>query len=285
MFKNRPSNEWLEDAYLAQKKTTQAIGDEIGVKQATVALWVRKAGIPTRRRHDKMAELGRNVGGWNKIPMPPREEVYDDYVTRRKSTSVIARERGVSTATVNLWLRRYKIPARAQSECGKVDGPHLDRDWLYDQYVTQKKSTITLAQDLNVDKKTVNRALRRFGIDRRSTSEALRNNPKRSGENNPAWKGGLSSQTHLIRTSAEYLEASRRVRRRDKGCLLCISRGLDPKGKNHEVHHIDPISSALLLVFDVGNMILLCEDCHLKIRGKEKHWKKRLLGLIQRNRA
>lgn len=282
MFKDRPTIEWLKNAYVIQKKTTQAIGDEIGVKQGTVALWIRKAGIPTRRKHGRMTEMGKNVGGWNKIPMPSKEEVYEDYVVKRKSTSVIGKEKGVSTATVNLWLRRYEIPARTYVECGKVAGPHLDRDWLYDQYVTQKKSTVTLAQELNVHKKTINRALRNFGIGRRSISEANRKNPKRSGENNPAWQGGLSSQVHLIRTSAEYLAACRVVRKRDKECLLCISKGIDPKGKKHEVHHIDMIASSPLLMFDIGNMILLCEECHWSIRGKEKQWRKRLFNLIQK---
>ena len=35
-----------------------------------------------------------------------------------------------------------------------------------------------------------------------------------------------------------------------------------------------------LLVFDTGNMILLCDQCHQKMRGKEKSWKKKLLNLL-----
>src|SRR4029077_8430290 len=138
-----------------------------------------------------------------------------------------------------------------------INGNHLDEEWLRDQYINQKKSSVTISEEQGINKKTILRTLKNFGIPTRTTSEALRGNEKRSGENNPAWKGGLSSRTKQLRYSAEYLEACRHVRKRDKICLLCASKGIDSTGKRHEVHHIDTIADAPLLVFYEGNMILL----------------------------
>lgn len=283
----KPSKEWLDDAYSLKGKTAKMIADERGSATITVYGWLKGYGIPRREGYESVLRnggkcFGGKYGGREKMDPPSREDLYEAYVTQRKSAPSIAKIYGVSESTVRLWLTGYGIEIRTQTEAHKVNGKHLDKEWLIDQYSVQKKSTVTLEKETGVSKKTYLRTLKQFGIPIRTTSQALRNNPKRSGENNPMWKGGLSSQSKIIRASAECLEACRNVRSRDKGCLLCISKGIDPKGKNHEVHHIDPIASAPLLVFDVGNMILLCEDCHLSIRGKEKQWRKRLFNLIQK---
>jgi transposase len=280
-FTKMPTKRWLEDTYLVQEKTARQIGEELGVPTPTVYSWMKKFDIPRRDSYESIVLSGGAFGGANKITPPAKEALYELYVSQRISAPKIGLKYGVSEFTVRRWLMGYDIEIRSQSDAQRVNGDHLDKDWLYDQYVTQKKSTLTLSEETGVSKKTINRTLRLFEIPRRTTSEALRGNKKRSGENNPMWKGGLSSHTKKLRYQAEYLESCRAVRRRDKCCLLCLSEGRDSKGETHEVHHIDPIASALLLVFDIGNMILLCEKCHLKIRGKEKRWMKRLFILVR----
>lgn len=278
-----PSKEELTDWYSVQGKTAAMIASDVDVPTVTVYSWMKKYVIPRRSAHESVSNLGLPFGGsLSKMDIPSFEELNSAYTDNRKSTVQMKSQFGASASTIQRWLKIRGIPIRGYSESRKVNGVHLDEEWLRKKYVIQKASTISIADESGVSKKTILRALKEAGIPRRTTSEALRNNPKRSGENNPAWKGGLSSHTKIIRYSAEYLEACRLVRKRDKGCLLCISKGLDPKGKNHEVHHIETIASSPLLVFDVGNMILLCQDCHLNMRGKEEQWRKRLFNLIQK---
>jgi hypothetical protein len=49
-FKPDVSKEWLEDAYLVQRRNTYEIGAEVGRDPKTVWAWLKKYGIPTRPR-------------------------------------------------------------------------------------------------------------------------------------------------------------------------------------------------------------------------------------------
>ena len=46
-----------------------------------------------------------------------------------------------------------------------------DRDWLYDQYIVQRKNTCQLAEELICSNITINRALKKHNIQVRSLSE------------------------------------------------------------------------------------------------------------------
>lgn len=63
--------------------------------------------------------------------------------------------------------------------------------------------------------------------------------------------------------SYEWKMLSRRIRERDKVCLLC--------GATHHlsVHHIQPPKGNQDLFFDDSNLITLCIDCHNKQTGNE----------------
>ena len=46
-------------------------------------------------------------------------------------------------------------------------------------------------------------------------------------------------------------------------------------------YRIEMFSQAPLLVLDIGNVIRLCQKCHLKLQGRENWWRKKLYRLIQ----
>ena len=78
------------------------------------------------------------------------------------------------------------------------------------------------------------------------------------GENNPNWKGGISSENNLLRTSAEYKNWRKSVFERDGyKCQIC-----GQVGGELEVHHIKPFSIHPELRFVVDNGITLCKSCH-----------------------
>ena len=82
--------------------------------------------------------------------------------------------------------------------------------------------------------------------------------PKIAGSNSPHWKGGISSQNHLIRTSAEYRNLIREIIKRDNyQCKLCGQIG----GKLHVDHRL-PFSLFSKERLNPKNLNTLCITCH-----------------------
>ena len=90
---------------------------------------------------------------------------------------------------------------------------------------------------------------------------------KSKGKERWNWKGGISSENRLIRTSSRWKNWRNNVFERDnftcqnKNCKYCKNR----KGiKNLHPHHKKEIAKFPELCFDVSNGITLCSDYHLK---------------------
>jgi len=78
---------------------------------------------------------------------------------------------------------------------GKID-LYMDKDWLYEQYVTLEKSLVEIGEICDVYDSIICNWLRRFNIKIRTNSEAQKiamNRPElielNSGDTNPHWKG------------------------------------------------------------------------------------------------
>ena len=96
------------------------------------------------------------------------------------------------------------------------------------------------------------------------------------GENNPAWKGGVTDANRLARGSIENDEFRRIVFARDNyTCQLC---GDDKK--RIEANHIKLFSENKELRFEPRNGITLCKDCHQSIRGKEHELESVFISII-----
>ncbi|NLE06200.1 MAG: HNH endonuclease, partial [Crenarchaeota archaeon] len=81
----------------------------------------------------------------------------------------------------------------------------------------------------------------------------------RRGENNPNWKGGITSENHKNRASEEYIEWRNKVYERDNYTCQCCG---DSTGGNLQAHHIENFSTNEELRFDINNGITLCDLCH-----------------------
>ena len=79
-----------------------------------------------------------------------------------------------------------------------------------------------------------------------------------SGENNPAWKGGLSKIGQLLRNTPEYAEWRKNVFQRDKYiCRLC-----GKKSSKIIADHILPFSLFPEERLEVHNGQTLCYQCN-----------------------
>ena len=110
----------------------------------------------------------------------------------------------------------------------------------------------------------------------------------KTGSQHPSWKGGKSTLTAMIRRAPQYKKWRADVFCRDG--WTCQTCGLRGHGRDIEAHHIISMKEILKKVeiksvgmddryllamsldelFDTGNGITLCKNCHVLTYKKEK---------------
>lgn len=89
--------------------------------------------------------------------------------------------------------------------------------------------------------------------------------PEKTGENNPAWKGGVTSLNKLERKRFRNTILKSVLERDNYTCQLCGIRGVVL-----QVDHIQPWAEYIELRFNMDNCRTLCKSCHYKITfGRE----------------
>jgi len=84
---------------------------------------------------------------------------------------------------------------------------------------------------------------------------------QKKSENNPNWRGGISSKNSTIRRSKKMIEWRNTIFKRDNWtCQICKQKG----GELH-AHHQKSFSLYPKLRFDIKNGITLCKKCHNEI--------------------
>jgi len=87
----------------------------------------------------------------------------------------------------------------------------------------------------------------------------------RSGELNPAWKGGVTTEHQSFYAGAEWRRVCAAIYRRDRGlCHVCGERP-----ERGEVHHIEPWALRPDLRLDHSNLVLLCRPCHCWVHSRD----------------
>lgn len=85
--------------------------------------------------------------------------------------------------------------------------------------------------------------------------------PWHVGKNNPNWKGGVTKECQVLRSSLEYRQWRTAVFTRDN--FLCVVGGKE-HGNKLNADHIKAFASHPELRFDISNGRTLCEACHKK---------------------
>ena len=184
------------------------------------------------------------------------EWLREQYVERERTTTDIADELGCSASTVQLWLKKHGIGTR-QGGWQCPDGRLKDADWLREQYVERERTIYDIADGLGCHANTVQRWLKRHGIETR--------NKGLTGPENPNWNGG--SQPYGPGWTASK---RREVRERDDHtcqnptCSVTQDEHKAEYDQKLHVHH-------LIKARDIDdpeernapeNLITLCRDCH-----------------------
>lgn len=109
-----------------------------------------------------------------------KEELFNLYITQKKSAFVIAKNLNIHKSRIYLWLKKYAIPT-------KILGHILTEEFIKYEYLILKKSQVQIAKEVGLNRKNVEYYLIKYNIPRRSKSEAL--------------KGIKKSETHCIKLS------------------------------------------------------------------------------------
>jgi 5-methylcytosine-specific restriction protein A len=158
------------------------------------------------------------------------------------------------------WLMHVKGHYKPASRLYK------DPDWLYDNYVNQRRSTRDIARQYGVKESTVRMHMIRFGIPRRDASEAHRG--LQTGSNNPAWKGGTTPERQRLYKKGEWKQLVRDVLARDNYTCKCCGTYRATNVPKLVTHHVKPFSTHPELRFDPDNLVTLCEKCHRWVHSK-----------------
>lgn len=88
----------------------------------------------------------------------------------------------------------------------------------------------------------------------------------RTGEDNPAWKGGISFEPYPLEWNIKFRAT---IWKRDRNtCQICgIVKGQGP-AKRFSVHHINYTKDDL----DYWNLVLVCNSCHTKTNYRRDYW-------------
>lgn len=91
---------------------------------------------------------------------------------------------------------------------------------------------------------------------------------KYTGENNPAWQGGISFEPYCPKFNEEFKESIRE--RFGRVCFLCPTTE-EENGKKLSVHHVQYEKNCLC--DDIKcEFVPLCESCHGKTNHNREHW-------------
>jgi hypothetical protein len=181
------------------------------------------------------------------------------YIDERLSTREIGEICGVCHHTIRGNLNKYNIPIRTSSEA---------QMGIYNHFWGKKASKETRLKLSKVHK----------GKKLWTEEQKKQISERMKGENNPQWKGGITSLAKQINKNYKYRQWRDDVFTRDNfTCQMC-----GKKGGKLNAHHIKSFSSILQYyeittleealecdeLWNINNGITLCEKCHIKIHKK-----------------
>lgn len=95
------------------------------------------------------------------------------------------------------------------------------------------------------------------------------------GENNPAWKGGISSIRNKAVKDERWKEVSKKIWERDNATCQYCGKYKDGSQEFH-IHHIIPFDNESAR-YSEWNLILLCKECHISYIHTKKNTDRMLI--------
>ena len=91
--------------------------------------------------------------------------LFEEYVTKDRSTQEIAEEFGCKQNTIQSWLFKFGIKKKINTHNIHRDKIYQQYEWLYDNHIVKRKSVSELARECGVSSDTIVYNLKRVGVD------------------------------------------------------------------------------------------------------------------------
>jgi transposase len=158
--------DWMYTEYITKERPSSEIGAEIGVSEGTVRNWLREHDIKIRSLSEALTD-----GDVQKLR--DNEWLREQYQQKEKTSREIATELGLSKGPVLRALREHGIDTRPGHTRTDGNSEKLrDKEWLEQQYHDERRTSVEIANELNVAKGTVLGWLGKHGISRRDRRAA-----------------------------------------------------------------------------------------------------------------
>ena len=291
------TKQFLIKKYWKEKLTTFEIATLCKVGQRTIMRYMEKFNVP-RRKYGQHLKI-KNY--------PTKNVLFKKYFIERKTQQEIADELNCCRVTIRNYLIKYNIKIRKTSKNSKKSRKYrkiLTKEFLIEEYVENKKSTLTIAEEIGFSPSTVRKILIEHKILIRTKSEYLKgkNNGMykdgrtlkkyfcigcgtqlkgfnaykakrcsacyhefKQGSNSPNWQGGITFEPYPLGWTKTFKE---QIRYRDGyKCQVCGCPEVECNRKL-DVHHIDYNKMNI----NIENLISLCQSCHMKTNFNRDYW-------------
>lgn len=185
MKKIYQDKDWLYEQYIVLKKSSRQIGREFEVGYRAILYQLKKFNIPP---HSLCTLTQEDL-----------EIIKRDY--NKYSAKDIAECFNVSKKIIWYWAKKLELKREK-----KMNELYQDRDWLYEQYITLKKSDSQIGKEFGYSDSTIRRWRIRLGVKSRTISET------KKGKKNPAASEMMKK---------EIGKKSRRWKGMEITCIIC----------------------------------------------------------------
>jgi hypothetical protein len=198
------NREWLYQKYITENLSTVKIGKIIGCYAGAVVHALNRHDIPTRSCSDA-AHKGHK--GFESDLLNDHAWLCKKYCEEKLNTYEIAKIACTNQHSVMCALKYHRVKTRSYTEAAKNRKSfwrkfHIleNREWLFQNYTIDQKSSKDIAIEIGCSSVNVLRALSKFNIEKRNNSEAHLIIPRESSYellNNPTLLNNLYTQSKL----------------------------------------------------------------------------------------
>ena len=168
VLKKLESKDWMYEQRIVLKKSKDTIAIELGISHVPVNKWLKIHGIEEVKYNTCQIDVSNTLMDY--------EWLYEKYVTNKLSTPVIADMCGVGVGIVLKYIKAHAIPVRNGTESQLSEhaiSKLSSKEWLYNEYVTNRKSMYMIADFLGCSASTVKNYILSHNMTIRNGSESM----------------------------------------------------------------------------------------------------------------
>jgi hypothetical protein len=218
---------------------------------------VRRKGYQQSEEHVRRRMASRLATLAVKPKPASREWLVCEYVEKRRNCVEIGAELGRDPKTIWEWLRHYEIPTRPR---GGKSSPGSFQPGQPGTFAG-KKHTAASREAIRAARKADG------GVPYLRNGQHWLKTVAR--EDHPSWQGGITPERQEFYATQEWRDVSRKVWERSGGrCESCDELRTAHRDTPFHIHHIVRFRVRHLRAV-LGNLVLLCPDCHRWVHSRK----------------